>query len=227
MKRSCKALCLGLALACLAGCGAQSTPEPTVDPFTADLTAGKTITSAGSGDYVTTEAGIYELQAVFPRSVSLFYTDAATRERDFVCPDPDCEHADESCPSYIPAPPEMYPPVLLRIGDQLLVVFTENFGDSVPHAILMNMDGSEKRTVFEFSDDQSIPGTFCTTGNDLFFVLRDFSAPGNTPDQLWYANFENDSLGKVMDLADGDRKYSLCDDCPAASCAFVIPPPKA
>ena len=86
-----------------------------------------------------------------------------------VCANPNCTHADESCPSYIATPSAMFPPMLLRVGDQLLVVFTETTDSSNPHGMLMNMDGSNRRTVFELASNQYMQGGFCTSGNDLYY----------------------------------------------------------
>ena len=47
-------------------------------------------------------------QTVFPDSANIFYTDANTKERIFLCANPNCTHADESCPSYIATPSAMF-----------------------------------------------------------------------------------------------------------------------
>lgn len=164
MKFTYKLLSLGLAIACLSGCNAANTEiasssaaTATVDPATdsTEVPASNNVfTSAGDGLYVTTDSGIYELQTVFPDSANIFYTDANTKERIFLCANPNCTHADESCPSYIATPSAMFPPMLLRVGDQLLVVFTETTDSSNPHGMLMNMDGSNRRTVFELASNQ-------------------------------------------------------------------------
>ena len=151
MKFIYKLLSLSLAIACLSGCSAANTEIASSSAATATVTpttdstevpaSNNVFTSAGDGLYVTTDSGIYELQTVFPDSANIFYTDANTKERIFLCANPNCTHADESCPSYIATPSAMFPPMLLRVGDQLLVVFTETTDSSNPHGMLMNMDG--------------------------------------------------------------------------------------
>lgn len=174
MKFTYKLLSLGLAIACLSGCNAANTEIASSSAATATVTpttdstevpaSNNVFTSAGDGLYVTTDSGIYELQTVFPDSANIFYTDANTKERIFLCANPNCTHADESCPSYIATPSAMFPPMLLRVGDQLLVVFTETTDSSNPHGMLMNMDGSNRRTVFELASNQYMQGGFCTSG---------------------------------------------------------------
>ena len=105
----------------------------------------------------------------------------------------------------------MFPPMLLRVGDQLLVVFTETTDSSNPHGMLMNMDGSNRRTVFELASNQYMQGGFCTSGNDLYFDLYEIDDSGNVTYQLWYVSFENGTSEKVMDLGSDSDHYSLCD----------------
>ena len=221
MKFTYKLLSLGLAIACLSGCNAANTEIASSSAATATVTpttdstevpaSNNVFTSAGDGLYVTTDSGIYELQTVFPDSANIFYTDANTKERIFLCANPNCTHADESCPSYIATPSAMFPPMLLRVGDQLLVVFTETTDSSNPHGMLMNMDGSNRRTVFELASNQYMQGGFCTSGNDLYFDLYEINDSGNVTYQLWYVSFENGTSEKVMDLGSDSDHYSLCD----------------
>ena len=221
MKFIYKLLSLSLAIACLSGCSAANTEIASSSAATATVTpttdstevpaSNNVFTSAGDGLYVTTDSGIYELQTVFPDSANIFYTDANTKERIFLCATPNCTHADESCPSYIATPSAMFPPMLLRVGDQLLVVFTETTDSSNPHGMLMNMDGSNRRTVFELASNQYMQGGFCTSGNDLYFDLYEIDDSGNVTYQLWYVSFENGTSEKVMDLGSDSDHYSLCD----------------
>lgn len=226
MKFCGKLLCFSLAICCLTGCTAastESTAPPSESTEGAAAAAGAAFTSAGDGVYVTTDTGIYELQTVFPDSANLFYTDINTKERIFLCATPNCTHEEESCPSYIATPSAMFPPMLLRVGDQLLVV-TERTDSSNPRAVLMNMDGSDRRTAFELSSNQYMQGGFFTTGNDLYFDLCEFAENGDVSYQLWYANFQDGSLEKVMDLGSGESHYSLCDCAGSALCFNHISP---
>lgn len=126
MKFIYKLLSLSLAIACLSGCSAANTEiasssaaTATVDPATdsTEVPASNNVfTSAGDGLYVTTDSGIYELQTVFPDSANIFYTDANTKERIFLCANPNCTHADESCPSYIATPSAMFPETDLSLS---------------------------------------------------------------------------------------------------------------
>ena len=181
------------------------------DAPAADSAISNTFTSAGDGLYVTTDSGIYELQTVFPNSASIFYTDVNTKERVFLCANPNCTHADESCSSYIATPSAMFPPMILHVDNQLLIVFTEVTDSSNPYGMLMNMDGSNRRTVFKLAPNQYIQGGFCSSGNDLYFDLYEIDDNTNITYQLWHANFQNETFEKVMDLGSGDSHYSLCD----------------
>lgn len=217
-----KLMCFSLAIACLSGCAATNMER--TSPSSETTSAGDGLYVAGDGLYVTTDAGIYELQTVFPDSANLFYTDVNTGERIFLCANPNCAHEDESCLSYISTPSAMFPPMLLRVGDQLLVVFTEATDSSNPHAMLMNMDGSDRRTVFELSSNQYIQGGFCTNGNELYFDLYEVGKDGNITSQLWCANFQNHTCEKVMDLGSGESHYSLCDCTDDMLCFNYVSP---
>lgn len=211
MKNMYKSLCICMAIACLTGCTTVSTE--TASSSTSSIASSTTsyeLTTAGDGFYVTTDSGIYELQTVFPDSANLFYTDANTRNRIFLCANPNCSHSDKNCSSYIDTPSAMFPPMLLRIGNQLLVFFTEATDSSAPYALLMNLDGSNRRKAFELSSNQRVQGGFYTTGDDLYFDLYEIEENGDTTYQLWYANFQDDSVNKVMDLGSSDEYYSLC-----------------
>ena len=110
-------LCGALAACCLTGCGGK-TAAPTAAP-----SGSAAVSSAGDGVYVPTEEGIYELQSISPGSANLFYTDAATKSRIFLCADPGCSHDSDRCTSYIATPGASFLPLLLRAGDGLLVFF--------------------------------------------------------------------------------------------------------
>lgn len=214
MKSICKLLSLSLIVACLGGCSAankETASSSLATSSAADSTISNTFTSAGDGLYVTTDSGIYEIQTVFPNSASIFYTDVNTKERVFLCANPNCTHADESCSSYIATPSAMFPPMILHVGNQLLIVFTETTDSSNPHGMLMNMDGSNRRTVFELASNQYIQGGFCSSGNDLYFDLYEIDDNTNITYQLWHTNFQNETFEKVMDLGSDDSHYSLCD----------------
>mgnify|MGYP000187662150 FL=1 len=221
MKFTYKLLSLGLAIACLSGCNAANTEiasssaaTATVDPATdsTEVPASNNVfTSAGDGLYVTTDSGIYELQTVFPDSANIFYTDANTKERIFLCANPNCTHADESCPqlhSYTFSDVSAHAFACWRSA---FGRFTETTDSSNPHGMLMNMDGSNRRTVFELASNQYMQGGFCTSGNDLYFDLYEIDDSGNVTYQLWYVSFENGTSEKVMDLGSDSDHYSLCD----------------
>ena len=149
----------------LAACSGQT-------ETTAEQSGEGEFSSAGDGQFVTTSCGIFELQTIFADSVNLFYTDAESAKRIFLCADPNCNHTNESCTSYIATPGATFPPLLLSVGEQLGVFMTESTDTSGPYLLLMNYDGSEKEKVFELSANQYLQGSFFENNAYLYFEDR-------------------------------------------------------
>lgn len=197
-KRICQLICAAVFVGGLTGCASSAPAVP------------DTVMSAGDGTLAATDTGIYELQTVFPDSVNLFYTDVETKERIFLCANPNCSHNDETCTSYIANPSAMFPPMLLRTEDQLLVFFTEPTDASGPHAMTMDFDGSNRKDVFELSANQQPLGGFYIAGNRLWFDLMETDETGSNTYQLWCADLQKCHAEKEMDLGTDAEHFTLC-----------------
>ena len=205
MKTIYKVLSVAILAASLFGCSSQISQQPNSGGSVAN-----TVTSAGDGFYVPTDTGVYEVQTVFPGSANLFYTDTNTKERIFLCADPNCSHNNENCTSYLPTPSAMFPPMLLRVGNQLLVFFTEATDSSNPYAMTMDLDGSHRQKIFELAANQTPQGGFYTNGKDLYFDIAEVSPNGDSSYQLWHADVQKGTAEKQMDLGSNENHYTLC-----------------
>ena len=202
-------LCGALAACCLTGCGAARSGDPglSAESGTAQPAA---VSSAGDGVYVPTDEGVYELQSISPGSANLFYTDAATKSRIFLCADPGCSHDSDRCTSYIATPGASFPPLLLRGGDGLLVFFAETGEDSGPRAMTMDFDGSNRRTAFTLSAGQQPAGSFFLAGDRLYFDLMETGENGQNRYQLWCADLSAGKAEALLDLGVDGAYYALC-----------------
>ena len=202
-------LCGALTACCLTGCGAARSGDPglSAESGTAQPAA---VSSAGDGVYVPTDEGVYELQSISPGSANLFYTDAATKSRIFLCADPGCSHDSDRCTSYIATPGASFPPLLLRGGDGLLVFFAETGEDSGPRAMTMDFDGSNRRTAFTLSAGQQPTGSFFLAGDRLYFDRMETGENGQNRYQLWCADLSAGKAEALLDLGVDGAYYALC-----------------
>ena len=185
------------------GCGGKPA-APTAAP-----SGSAAVSSAGDGVYVPTEEGIYELQSISPGSANLFYTDAATKSRIFLCADPGCSHDSDRCTSYIATPGASFPPLLLRAGDGLLVFFAGT-DEEAPRAMTMDFDGSNRRTAFTLSANQQPAGSFFLAGDRLYFDLMETGENGQNSYQLWCADLSAGKAEALLDLGVDGAYYALC-----------------
>ena len=132
----------------------QSTPPTTASDSTTSMDDSEPISTAsfvkaGNGPLVSLDSGIYEAQIVYENSCSIFYTDPVQEKRIYLCGTPNCTHDNESCPAYFSTPGRTYPPMLLTNGKKILLMFTEALEGSNPSMISIDLDGSNRQTVFE------------------------------------------------------------------------------
>lgn len=219
-KPAAAALCAAFLAAVLAGCsggaGRASAGNSAAAPAagsegsaSAAAASGAALTSAGNGMIAATEAGIYEVQNVFADSANLMYTDLQTGERIFLCAQPNCAHNTESCPSYLATPGAMFPPMLLRAGDRLLVFYTESTAQSGPALYSMALDGSGKMKVLELAASQTVLGCFVTDGTQLYFDVLEVDAQGKDRFLLLCADLAQNECRTVCELGGDGAQYQL------------------
>ncbi len=203
----------GIIALSLAGCGthgASSQSNNASSAATQPNDAGThTFISAGDGMYVSTETGIYETQTFFAESANLMYTDLQSGERIFLCSQPNCAHNSESCPSYLAMPGAMFPPMLLRAGDRLLVFYTESTAQSGPALYSMALDGSGKTKVLELGANQTVMGGFVTDGTQLYFDVLEVDAQGKDRFLLLCADLAQNECRTVCELGGDGAQYQL------------------
>ena len=119
----------------MVGCSGNSNNnvnEPSVDP------------SEVGGDIVActmeTDAGYYMGEPIFPDgSTSFTYLDYATNQRVFLCSNPNCNHQNETCTSYVPE--NQWVSSACVIQDHLYVAQNETHNNTPPHIDVWDKDG--------------------------------------------------------------------------------------
>ena len=193
----------------------QSTPPTTASDSTTLMDDSEPISTAsfvkaGNGPLVSLDSGIYEAQIVYENSCSIFYTDPIQQKRIYLCGAPNCTHDNESCSAYFSTPGRTYPPMLLTNGKKILLMFTEALEGSNPSMISIDLDGSNRQTVFELASNQYVRGNFYISNDDIYFDVVQTDSDSSSHYQLWHANIESKEAQEVADLGSDEQFYYLC-----------------
>ena len=180
----------------------QSTPPTTASDSTTLMDDSEPISTAsfvkaGNGPLVSLDSGIYEAQIVYENSCSIFYTDPIQQKRIYLCGAPNCTHDNESCSAYFSTPGRTYPPMLLTNGKKILLMFTEALEGSNPSMISIDLDGSNRQTVFELASNQYVRGNFYISNDDIYFDVVQTDSDSSSHYQLWHANIESKEAQEV------------------------------
>lgn len=126
---------------------------------------------AHKNDLFCSDTGIYEAKQVFPDSVSLMFLDYASNIETFLCPNPNCAHNDESCPSYYPYS-DYYPPTLIVANDTIYLIDYGNGETSLPRIVKRDNTTGSFSFLFQFDANQSIGSKIYADGNYLAFCMK-------------------------------------------------------
>ena len=205
----------------------QSTPPTTASDSTTLMDDSEPISTAsfvkaGNGPLVSLDSGIYEAQIVYENSCSIFYTDPIQQKRIYLCGAPNCTHDNESCSAYFSTPGRTYPPMLLTNGKKILLMFTEALEGSNPSMISIDLDGSNRQTVFELASNQYVRGNFYISNDDIYFDVVQTDSDSSSHYQLWHANIESKEAQEVADLGSDEQFYYLCGCAGSRLCFATI-----
>lgn len=178
----------GLTLAMLAGCGAPVSPD---GPATASGITPETVQSidsviASSGELrlassacgfltnngVATDTGYYSAETLQAGTVSVVYTDYASRTRTYLCADPNCAHNSDSCTALFSATGNS---ALFASADgQTLYLAATSMWDGDCPGILYAFapDGSNRREVYRLSGRQVAFGSVAEDDSALYLEVQ-------------------------------------------------------
>lgn len=155
----------------MVGCSGNSNNnvnEPSVDP------------SEVGGDIVActmeTDAGYYMGEPIFPDgSTSFTYLDYATNQRVFLCSNPNCNHQNETCTSYVPE--NQWVSSACVIQDHLYVAQNETHNNTPPHIDVWDKDGSNRRQLVQFPESWQLVfdvefGHVYTDEENMYFMVN-------------------------------------------------------
>lgn len=170
-------------------------------------------TAGGAELSVSAPKGYYELASIFPSSNNIIYTDYATNKQLFLCARPECTHDNETCLSYIDLSKGNLPG-LIYTNNKLLVITPASINNSyVPSIVVMNPDGSERKTLIEFKANQNIgTGQFLADAENLYFIMEDIKNDGSYTSQLCSVNLTTGKLTTIVDTAPREYLYDGYED---------------
>ena len=183
-----KRLIVLLALMALTACSAnknenftQDQSSPTITENTSPIITESEITlcSASAKD------GYYEINQYFDGGSSLTYWDYANGKNIFLCPNPNCSHDTNTCPSFFSyATTSTMPGGVLVVDNRLLVIQTLATEKSTPHIDVMDSTGNLIKQIQGFQASQTLPGSFTsdyyTDGENLYFSIADVDSESAT-----------------------------------------------
>ena len=89
-------------------------------------------------------------------------------------------------------------------------MFTEALEGSNPSMISIDLDGSNRQTVFELASNQYVRGNFYISNDDIYFDVVQTDSDSSSHYQLWHANIESKEAQEVADLGSDEQFYYLC-----------------
>lgn len=147
----------------------------------------------------SSEQGYYTIERISPEFYNIFYMDYETNEYNYLCKNPHCSHDNESCTSYIKEN-TLAQPQPFYIGDKILILFYSGDGTYSAGGCTMDLDGSNKQTLFELSANQSIQLFPYKNGDYLFFLLQTNMTNGKTVSSIVQCNLKTGELEQGLTL---------------------------
>lgn len=191
---------------CAAGCSSQSAAVESGQSSAVQSTEKSEIFTAGTSSTVAAGGGFYRVEPVFPNSVSILYTDLQLQTQIYLCADPNCLHNSESCTSYIPNG-GLFPPILAQANGRLYLMF--NAGEEQkPYMMSMDYNGEDRKTLCEFSSNQTVDAMLCADENDLYCVVRTATEESDTV-TLCSIGLDDGVIHELQNLASEERSYTL------------------
>ena len=150
--------------------------------------------------------GYYEINQYFDGGSSLTYWDYTNGKNVFLCPNPNCSHNSDTCPSFFSfLTNRTMPGGVLVVGDKLLAIQILATEKSDPHIDVMDLTGNLIKQIQCFQSSQILPGSFTsdyyTDGENLYFTLSNVdSDTATTVCQLVRVSLTDGSIAILIHL---------------------------
>lgn len=151
---------------------------------------------------ILSEDGAYTVQNVFPNSTNLFFADFAAKQQVFLCPNPECSHNDETCPSWFQNDGS-FPLSIAKNGESFFVK-DDGSAERPPQILQMDLDGTNRRAVLKLGNGEDVGEQLVFHGDALFCEVR--GTAGTSIVQVDLKNlqqktiFEGNETGKSCQL---------------------------
>ena len=158
--------------------------------------------------------GFYRFIAREDGAANLCYLDFSSAQEVMLCSQPNCAHADESCPAWFPSlvgVNQAFP-----VGDALIILhggnpsYASSLGEEALARIeVANLDGSGRRQVFRFPANVQVTtlprGGYAQDGENLYFVATTTTAASTTR-TLCALHAPSGTLYALYDLPEAEEK---------------------
>lgn len=127
----------------------------------------KTIVGSGSED------SFYEVKSA-KNGHYIYFTDYVSQQQIILCPIPNCQHNDSSCPGFLSSEFTDYAGVFI-CGDKLILSCSAP-SHQIPVALyIMGLDGTEKKLLHQFSANETPHDPVLFDGQAIYYVLSKVS----------------------------------------------------
>lgn len=125
--------------------------------------------------------GMYEVVRATDSSwANIYYTDFNSCSRQILCNEPACAHNNDSCRSYIKDAGMLYG---LFIFNDNLFIYT-NASNEYPVIFQAGLDGSDRKTFFNFSQADSPDGAIAANSTSWYYLHQDIDSTGDVVESI-------------------------------------------
>lgn len=151
----------------------------------------KTIVGSGSED------GFYEVKSA-QNGHYIYFTDYVSQQQIILCPIPNCQHNDSSCPGFLSSEFTDYAGVFI-CGDKLILSCSAP-SHQIPVALyIMGLDGTEKKLLHQFSANETPHDPVLFDGQAIYYVLSKVSYSSDEKKPIYSASLYR------LDFASGEN----------------------
>lgn len=216
--RCAAALLMAGCTALLAACGGTPADSrlPNASPSSGEVSFAPASTQEGV-EWLNDRAGGYGSTSGFYRTISrddqnaqnLLYTDFATGQEIYLCNQPNCTHNTDSCTAWLSLSGAVTR--VIPVGEKVVILYGgRSYAEgenSKPHVLLMNPDGSERRTIASFESTDMVAamprGGLARDAENLYFVLQSQDVNTRT---LYAVNVVTEEVSPVCALPEEEEK---------------------
>lgn len=161
----------------------------------------------GMSDQTCTSTGCYEWASRPSGDSVITYIDYASKQKVYLCSQPNCNHSNESCPAWFSGPTGY---IFSGANDTKLFGIQSNIVDGQVYQSLwsMGVDGTNRRTLYELKAGESFCDAVAGSSEKLYITVRDFE--GNK--KLLEIDIENKKANVILEYSGSDWLYGAFQD---------------